>query len=257
LVASRDYAAAAKYGLAIDSETHEIAAVYATASDGTPRLVRTGIPAPETADGAKLVVAVADARNEVAFFGEPSDRYGLESAMRVVSLESGAQQYIRFAGISPPSTVYAATYRAQEDAYYVLDRAPGDLFESVRIVRIDAARTAAVVLSWPYNQRYVKYELAASHANSLVVTADRGDAHAIAIFSILGPRTLIPLGVLRGDTPLGAPAAVTPQGLFLVYVEGKNVTPTVAPINPFFGLVPGATIARERVVGIADLPELF
>jgi hypothetical protein len=257
LVASRDYAAAAKYGLAVDEETHEIAAVYSTGNDGSPRLVRTAIPAPESADGARLVVAVADSRNEVAFFGEPSARESGGYTMRIVSLESGAQQNINLHGIAPPETVYAATYRAQEDAYYTLDRAPGDLFESVRLVRIDSSRSAAVVLSWPFNHRYVKYEMAASHANSLVVTADRGDAHAIAIFSILGPRTLVPLGVLRGDTPLGAPAAVTPQGLFVVYIEGKTVTPTVAPINPFFGLVPGATIARERVVGIADLPELF
>jgi hypothetical protein len=257
LVASRDYAVAAKYGLAVDEETHEIAAVYSTGNDGTPRLVRTSIPAPESADGARLVVAVADARNEVAFFDEPSERQGGGYSMRVVSLESGAQQNINLQGIAPPAAVYAATYRAQEDAYYTLDRAAGDLYENVRLVRIDSSRSATVVLSWPFNHRYVKYELAASHANSLVVTADRGDAHAIAIFSILGPRTLVPLGVLRGDTPLAAPAAVTPQGLFVVYIEGKTVTPTVAPINPFFGLVPGATIARERVVGIADLPELF
>lgn len=112
----------------------------------------------------------------------------------------------------------AATYRIDDDAYYVLDRAVGAYGNLVtRLLRVSSANTLQKLAEWPRANVATQFGLRAGDDGSLIVSAWSASAWSVSEMSVNAFGTELIAQHRGSGTALFAPALKrAPLGLFVV-----------------------------------------
>jgi hypothetical protein len=207
-----------------------------------------------------LVSTASGARQELVMFGEPPragtllDPKGEWHGMRVVNLQTEQERDVPFLSGVVPSAVVAATYRAEDDAYYVLDvvgsRAqPDDNDDNddddadedddsarrsrrvsrspnrpiVRLLRIKIGAQVEEIVHWRMRHPSVKIALTTSAEGALVVSTSRQGKYRIAVLGFNPDHSLLAPQMLRGTGAVDLGAYLSRDGrLGLTLVNSAN-----------------------------------
>jgi hypothetical protein len=152
-------------------------------------------------------------RQEVAFFGEGISSTARKQSIRFFDLDRGVveERAILVGNLFQP---LAATYRAQDDAYYVLDRSST---ETVRLVRLPRGMNVEVLAEWPARGAFSKFALTTGRDGSIVLSSSSATEHAIAVLATNG-RAIKLQSMRTGPDPLSVPAFKSLDGQ-LTYVR--------------------------------------
>lgn len=166
----------------IDAQSHQlIGYVHQIETGPTPQLAMSAAPAQSgTPRSYPMVAAFSGRRQEVAYFSDRDGSGALIPSFRTHDLISGPGLFPYLGG----DTIYdpaAATYRAEDDAYYILDKNPGPRAALIRIARDLRPK---IIGEWPRGSVYTTYGLTTGAEGSLVITTSSGTAsdpkHCIA-----------------------------------------------------------------------------
>ncbi len=108
-----------------------------------------------------------------------------------------------------PQSPVAATYRTDDDAYYLLDRTAGEFV----LYRIGLELVPRSIARWRDTSTYTKYELTTGARGALVVSASSVRAHAIGVLIVGGDGSLGTRVVLTGAGALDTSVIVNESGL--------------------------------------------
>lgn len=197
-------------GVFIDRNTHAVLAsleIHEGILMGAPAQDYMQIP-----QWGPVVAAVSGARQEVAFFGERGWQGEILPRVRVFDLDWQSSYERPLQGELGLVDPVAATYRLEDDAYYVLDRATdAQGAPTMRLLRLPRGLTVELVAEWQRPGYRDQYALTSGEGGVLVVSA-WGYDHAIAVlrFDEAGLRLD---GLQFGAGPLLAPAEATEGGV--------------------------------------------
>lgn len=228
LVSSDARADGSRIFAAIDARTHDVRALYASGSQGFASL-HAAVRAPSTAQATPLAAALNARHTEVAFFGEIGTSPAA-ATVRFVSVQGDASRTGIIQGVSRGLGVLSATYRAEDDAYYVLERAADGDNPLVRLVRIDRRLRGQVVGSWARSSSFTQYSLTAGSGGMLALTVELDAGHVVALLDVSGA-TASPRAIVYGAYALAAPARVTTDGLALTFATDGAPLSEVLPID--------------------------
>lgn len=184
----------------IDARSLQVVTVVRMADANAP-MVADGALAPVGAPSADaLVVAVSGRRQEARFFG---GKLGGKFAMRVYSLSEGTEwmEPILDGELYGP---VAATYRAEDDAYYVLD-APDD--QTMRLMRVDRGLHASELFRWRRTTAlYTTQAITTGNDGSLVITTRSASDSRIGVIRFQGAEPQGDRLFVDGIKPMRDPA---------------------------------------------------
>lgn len=227
VVVNSDVAAYAKgpvLGAVVDRRSHDVAGLLAL-SGGVlqvfPRL--QDIPPHDP----PLVAASSGRRQEIAFFNDRDLTGALLPHVRVFDYALNATRTKPIFGDVLLVDPIAATYRAEDDAYYLLDRVAhktkkgkdDDDETRIRLVRMARGLGVEVLAEVDHDDDRTDFGLTAGSNGTLVVSSWSKEEHAICVVSIGvdGPHLR---RVVHGEDPLAIPAFAGVDGLFFVRSVG-------------------------------------
>ncbi|NOU31121.1 MAG: hypothetical protein HOO96_24745, partial [Polyangiaceae bacterium] len=167
--------------MVMDAKSHKYVGSFVQDNTGTvPRVTMATTPAPVgTPRAYAMVAAMSGRRQEAAIFSDKDGAGQTIQAMRTFNLVSGngSRPYVGGEVLYAPA---AATYRAEDDSYYVLDKNPGP-----RAVLLRIGRTLWVekVAEWPRGTVYTNYGLTTGADGSIVITTSgtTDPKHCVAV----------------------------------------------------------------------------
>lgn len=168
-------------GFVMDAKSHQfVREVEQGLSGGVERLTMTAAPAPVgSVRSYPMVAAFSGRRQEIAVFSDRNASNQLLQEMRTyrVGVGNGSQPYLRGETVYAPA---AATYRAEDDAYYVLDKNPAP---RAVLLRIGRELNVEKIAEWSRGNVYVNYGLSTGSEGSIVITTSAAsDAlHCVAV----------------------------------------------------------------------------
>jgi hypothetical protein len=124
----------------------------------------------------------------------------------------------------------ASTYRAEDDAYYVLDRTRrsdgsgngrGDPI--MRLVRMPRGLSIELVAEWPRPERMSTFGITTGTEGSLVISGSSNERHAICALRSLDAYHVTPTVILRGEKPLGVFARQSREAITYAVVESDGM----------------------------------
>ncbi len=159
-------------------------------------------PGTSTAAGAyRMVGAVSGLRQELAIF---NDRSGDTVLPRVRVYDFATRKellkdYLSGDGLINP---VAATYRAEDDAYYILDRDTAGAGGSIRLMRLVRGLELQLVSKWAVGSVYTgSYGLTTGIDGSLVITTSgRDPMHCVSVVSVNASSTPTDVRQFKGNT---------------------------------------------------------
>jgi hypothetical protein len=168
-----------RFGAVVNPDTHAVSFVLSKNDRGVVVSEPGSVIAPLALSQStrQLVAAVSGRRQEIAFFGDGPQEVRLYDfdtrTPRTQSLLSGA--------LNGP---VAATYRVEDDAYYVLDVGGPVNHVTARIVRIPRSYTAEAMASWKMAAPFPNYALTSGRGGQLVLSAWSARAYRIALLNV-------------------------------------------------------------------------
>lgn len=163
--------------------------VNRTTPEGVLRVER----APTTSGAAvnyKSVAAASGRRGEVSFFGIRDAAGTLLPQTRVFNFATGRETVETLLGDTVlPQDPQAATYRADDDAYYLLDKAVSSSGANVaRLLRVDSGGVVRVIAEWARPGKFADYFLTTAMNGDLVVSTSSvaTTSHCAAVLRIAG-----------------------------------------------------------------------
>lgn len=173
-----------------------------------------GAGPPGTSDPPPAVVAASGHRQEAAFFGE-TDTYGnVQQSVRIYDFDLGTSRISPLLGDTRIVNPRSATYRGEDDSYYVLDGATSS-HERVRLVLVGKSMVPFVVAEWPHTGRMRNVALTAGENGSVVASC--WDDNSYVVGELLpndNPLTGVRLrGVYKGSPGLRIPAQRNWRGI--------------------------------------------
>lgn len=217
-------------GAAFNAVSGELAAVFhAGANDGDPISA-----AWEYSSGSFLGVrALSSSRGEIAgFVGR--DAANPKGSVRIYSTTTSSESVLPVIGAGVLYEPLAAVFNPREDAYYVLDRAPGAPAH-VRLVRMDRSFSVEVVGDWAATGTYSAYGLTLTPEYNIVTTAQGADAYATVVFEphpYQNPK-IKTVGLRRAAGKLDAPVAMWHGALRIFKNASTSYTTESIPVVPF------------------------
>jgi hypothetical protein len=210
-------------GTVVDARSHQIVQAVRQIENATngPRLAMSSAPIQSGSNRTYAMVAAhSGRRQEIAFFTDRNSSNVLRQQMRIFdwATQSTVIKAYLAGTLSDP---VAATYRAEDDAYYLLDKTPGPRIALKRIAR---GLKIELLQEWPRGTIFTKYGLTTGDDGSLVITtgATPDFTHCIAVLRPESTANTIPanlallpykvfMGPLRFDQPaeLGVDSAVS------------------------------------------------
>jgi hypothetical protein len=201
----------------VDLATHALVTTYV--NEGGMLSPQTSLPS-DTLRAARarapdrLVAVLSGKRQEVAFFGERDDTGKILDSVRVVDLEVPSVTRQRILGDLKLEDPVAATYRAEDDSHYLLDRAHTGSRPVMRLVRVPRTLTVEIAHEWTRVGRFDEYALTTGAQGTLVVTAWSASQHAIALIDV-GPRTYMAHALYFDKDAVVIPAHQNVDGITL------------------------------------------
>lgn len=155
-------------GAIVDSKSHQVVRVVRAANAEAQLTTDGPLAQAGAATSARLVAAASGLRQEVRFFGN-RDANG-KVFQRVYSFAEGTTTdlSIQLGELIDP---VAATYRAEDDSYYVLDLADAS---TVRLMRVEIGLTAVELRRWSRVAAVTQFAITTGNDGSLVITTGRG-----------------------------------------------------------------------------------
>ncbi|GAC1539158.1 MAG: hypothetical protein NVS3B10_03830 [Polyangiales bacterium] len=189
-----------------------------------------------------LVAAASGRRQELAFFNDRDAAGALRQDVRVFDFDLGAETRRAFVSKDRPSDPVAVTYRAEDDAYYMLDRVLRKHGKrttvSLRLLRLPRGLTVEPVVEWPIDDDLIFFGLTTGADGTLVLSGGWSRRHAIAVLRLLPDGTLGFAGGWRGARPFAVAAYRGLDGTFFV-------PPPKSGSGPLRPLVVGAASTEE------------
>jgi hypothetical protein len=182
-----------------------------------PDALRATRGAPPARDA---LVALSGHRHELAFLerdartGEPLQR------LRIVDFDLGKELERPILGDRRLVDPVALTYRAEDDAYYVLDRADA---ARLALYQIPRGTTLEPVGAWERPGRRPNVAMTTGSDGTLVITTWDATTHAVAVLDVTaaGPAMRV-LSLGFGDGAVGVPAHRSRDGVTLAVLDGGD-----------------------------------
>lgn len=169
------------------------------------------------------VVAVSGRFQELVVFGEQP------GAVRVRHIDTGLEELRTIVGSGAIGDPVAATYRAEDDAYYVLTH--GKKKREIDLLRLERDMTLHSVARYFNFSRATGFALTTGWDGTLVISAWSDARHLVAVLSIVdavSPPKL--LRVVRGKDALGLEAHSEYRGIYVARtVAGVEQPPEWLP----------------------------
>jgi hypothetical protein len=182
-----EWALGQSMGAVLSRSTRQVTASIRSDANGIAtlssfeQLALRSAPTPQASG--KIVAAASGRRQNVAIFDDRDSAGELQRRVRIVDLESGNSMIKPLFGDVVPENPVAVTYRAQDDAYYLIDvvapvrgnagNARNDRAYGAgltRVLRIGDDWMPAVVGSWRTHAEVRDYGMTTSADGSLVIT---------------------------------------------------------------------------------------
>jgi len=210
-------------GVVVSPATHAVSMVARTE---TGMLRSTSVSsAAQFPQTTPAVLAVSGKRGQAVFFGERDGAGQVMNSVRVLDLSSAATTTATFMVPSALVDPAAAVYRAEDDLYYVLDRASLNNSPVVRLVAVglDTMQTR-VITSWPRNGAYTKYGLTLTRDGVFVLSTWNNGAYTVSEFSLdhWGPHLKNQVSGTNGG--LQIPAVRSTGALYVVHRDEAHNT---------------------------------
>jgi hypothetical protein len=135
----------------------------------------------------------------------------------------------------------AATYRSQDDAYYVLDHQNNEYV----LFRVGVELVPRSVARWTDRGHFSHHELTTASHGELVLAASSDAAHAIGVLTIADNGVLGARAVLKGAAPMETSVIVSEHGL-------SYALERVGTSFPHILITENLPIVRGEVVGVDD-----
>ncbi|CAN5683225.1 hypothetical protein BH09MYX1_BH09MYX1_56800 [soil metagenome] len=206
-------------GATVNVATHAVLRKIVRSAQGTYSLTNGS---STTGTGA-LVMAVSGRRQELTFFADTTG--GGANYVRIYDFDLNATRTAQLLGPVALVAPQAATYRGEDDSYYVLDAATyaGTTTPSMRLVRISRGQTTEIVWEWDRNGNSTRTRLSTGTDGSVVVSCDGRRTFTIGELWFdefrSGSRTTYLRQIWTGSGDLAAPALRNLAGLFY-WVDG-------------------------------------
>lgn len=193
----------------LDARSQQVVTVVRMADEHAPLLADGPLALVGEPSADALVVAVSGRRQEARFFGGRVDG---KFAMRVFSLTEGTEwvEPILDGELYGP---VAATYRAEDDAYYVLD-APDA--QTMRLVRVERGLHAVELFKWRRGALYSGAAITTGNDGSLVITTRSAQDSRIGVIRVQGATAQADRLFLDGIRPMQTPAYLSSGRLGVV-----------------------------------------
>jgi hypothetical protein len=163
-------------GVIVDAKSQVVLTMLRQNGENSMLKAETEIAPAGVDTSARLVAAASGRRQEVRFFGQQRDAAGT-LLVRVYDFASKTEFFDPMLQGDLYEPV-AATYRAEDDAYYVLDRADA---AAMRLVRVERGLRAVEVRRWTTGSLTTLYGLTTGNDGSLVITASSSSASRIGV----------------------------------------------------------------------------
>lgn len=214
---AKGYAPQGVRNVIVNSQDHSVVDVLVSNSVGIP--VRRANAVGSDPAG-PIVAALSGRRQELIFLAE-QDLVGSHlKDMRVIHFGTNVEERLPLLGKVKLADPVAVAYRAQDDAYYVLDRTQsGDHADDdqrghkMRLVRIGRGLTPQVISEWPRPGRFATFELTPAADGSLVVSASSATDHAICVIGYDGRSAATSKGIFFGNYPITVAAVQNETGI--------------------------------------------
>jgi V8-like Glu-specific endopeptidase len=188
-------------------------------------------PSPATsavAVGSEPVVVVSGARQEIVRFVEST---ATSRGVFVYDFDlktSSLRPIISALGLGVP---LAATYRPQDDSYYVLDSTNGG--KQIRLVRFTAGLSVELIKEWPRLGRFDSFALTTGADGSLILSTWNAKRHAILALTFrttdIDPHLV---ALFFGKGAIAIPAAKSMDSLNYGLAVGTGFRPAVQRLAP-------------------------
>ncbi len=209
-------------GAIVASDSHTVLGRIQANTDGTYTLLGA-----TSGNGVGFLVgAVSGRRQELALFGERDSTGRLLNQARIYDFDLDQERISTLLGPLSFNSPQAATYRSEDDAYYVLDQTA----TSMRLVRVTRGMTTRLVGDWTRTGAHPNVALTTGANGSIVISTWSNSEHFIAELQLDPPGTT-PITEFDGEFPVrGTP--VTLEGIHLrALVRGANALRTPALRN--------------------------
>lgn len=216
-------------GVLVDLQSREPMSLLRLGSDGI-RAQSLRQPGVANASAARLparkpLVVISGRRQEAAMFGEQDDAGHSLPSYRALDLERGTWTTRGFLPPTSPVAPLAATYRGQDDAYYVLDRASP---HRLRLLRLPRGLTAEVIADWPAALSTRSYALTTGLDGALMLSSWSKSEFRIVEISL--DRDGLHVARLRsGPGALAMPAVKGADGIVFARAREPVTLETLAP----------------------------
>jgi hypothetical protein len=171
----------------------------------------------------------------VAFFGERDPQGRLLNQVVTFDFDLLAYRPRPILGSQTLSHPLAASYRGEDDAYYVLDE---DNAEHRRpriwLTRFTLGGTVERIHSWPRGGEFKTFALETNSDGTLLLSASSNRRHCMATLGLLGPNDIAVEQILKGRDPIAVPAFKGHDGITYgrLTVDG-DVVPARVPEATF------------------------
>jgi hypothetical protein len=213
-----------RLGALINLQTHAIFQILIVnldgGLDGDPVIVQ---PPPIAASPA--VAAVSGLRQEIAFFGERDLKGNVIQSVRTYDFDLGKTITWPIISATKLQNPAAAAYRAEDDAYWLLDRIGTPTDPKLRLLRLSRGAVADPIAECARPGRHTNFALTAGAEGSLVVSAWNMTKHAIAVISVNGLTPSL-RALYFGRDPIVVPAYKSLDGInFATRSKDGSVVP--------------------------------
>ncbi|MGH7437918.1 MAG: hypothetical protein ACRENE_19740, partial [Polyangiaceae bacterium] len=178
------WASGTRLGVVVNTASHAIVDIADSFEGGFIGEISTPLD-PPLFDKTPPAIAVSAHRQEVAFFGEHDAQGNVLNNVRTYDFDLGKTITWPILSHVTISHAVAATYRAQDDAYWVLDEVDAAQ-PQMRLLRVARGVTVRVVAQWVRAARFDTFFLTTASDGSLVITSSTKDKHAVAVLAITG-----------------------------------------------------------------------
>ena len=167
-------------GVVVDLTSRAVVGTLGANSNGGLFPSGGTVGVPGAADPPPPIAALSGHRQEIAFFDDRDGSNNLVAGARIYDFDLQQTFTKHYLGKEPLHNPLAVTYRGEDDAYYILDQvanAPATL----RLVRIGTSWVPETLAEWHRVGSFTHLDLTAGRDGSLVISASRTGAHAIAL----------------------------------------------------------------------------
>jgi hypothetical protein len=191
---AKGYASDGIRAVIVNSATHALVDALVTNAAGVP-IAHSGVVHSDPSG--PLIAALSGRRQEMAFFAEQDVAGSHLQDMRVVRFDTNVDERRPLLGRVKLVDPVAVTYRADDDAYYLLDRSKiGE--DKMRLIRIARGLTPTVITEWPRSSRFDAFDITPAANGSLVISSSTATKHAICVIGYDGKNPPVSEGMYFG-----------------------------------------------------------